>query len=335
MKNTLETRLGIFAALAIIAAVVLLEVIGGTDVFKKSYRLYALFNNVQDLKVGDAVKMAGVKVGRVDDIQLTDKQVKVTLRMNKGAVVRSDSKASVRFMGLMGQNYVALDMGGGVPLGPDQLVQTVEQADLNVLMARLDNVASGIENVTKSFSGDRIDNLLGPLTDFFKRNKDDLSATIGNIKVVSDNMAQGKGTVGKLLTDDALYNSALTTVKGFESTSGDLRAALNDAKLTLSRAETVITNINQTITDINSGHGTIGRLIKDEKLYTETTDAMTNLKEILQKINQGQGTVGKLVNDESLIKNAKATLQKLDKATDSLEDQGPMTVIGMAVGKVF
>jgi phospholipid/cholesterol/gamma-HCH transport system substrate-binding protein len=62
---------------------------------------------------------------------------------------------------------------------------------------------------------------------------------------------------------------------------------------------------------------------------------MTNLKEILQKINQGQGSVGKLVNDESFYKNAKLSLQKLDKATEGLEDQGPLSVLGIAVNSLF
>jgi phospholipid/cholesterol/gamma-HCH transport system substrate-binding protein len=61
----------------------------------------------------------------------------------------------------------------------------------------------------------------------------------------------------------------------------------------------------------------------------------TNLKEILQKINQGQGTVGKLLNDESFYKNAKMTLQKVDKATEDLEDQGPLSVLGIAVNGLF
>jgi phospholipid/cholesterol/gamma-HCH transport system substrate-binding protein len=62
---------------------------------------------------------------------------------------------------------------------------------------------------------------------------------------------------------------------------------------------------------------------------------MTNLKEILQKVNQGQGSVGKIINDEELYKNAKLTLQKLDQATEGLEDQGPLSILGIAVGKLF
>ena len=55
---------------------------------------------------------------------------------------------------------------------------------------------------------------------------------------------------------------------------------------------------------------------------------MTNLKEILQKINRGNGTVGKLVNEQDFYRNAKMTLQKVDMATESLEDQGPISVMG-------
>jgi phospholipid/cholesterol/gamma-HCH transport system substrate-binding protein len=62
---------------------------------------------------------------------------------------------------------------------------------------------------------------------------------------------------------------------------------------------------------------------------------MTNLKEILEKINQGNGTVGKLVNDQEFYKNAKLTLQKVDKATEGLEDQGPLSVIGILANGLF
>ena len=78
-----------------------------------------------------------------------------------------------------------------------------------------------------------------------------------------------------------------------------------------------------------------GKLVKDETLYRETTASMTNLREILQKVNQGQGTVGKLVNDQEFYRNAKLSLQKLDKATDSLEDQGPLSVVGTMVQYLF
>ena len=62
---------------------------------------------------------------------------------------------------------------------------------------------------------------------------------------------------------------------------------------------------------------------------------MVNLKEILEKMNRGQGTVGKLINEDSFYKNAKLTLQKVEKATEGLEDQGPLSVLGIMVNSLF
>jgi len=75
--------------------------------------------------------------------------------------------------------------------------------------------------------------------------------------------------------------------------------------------------------------------VNDDKLYRETTVAMSNAREILEKVNKGQGSVGKLVNDETFYKNIKVSLQKLDKATEGLEDQGPLSVLGIAVQSLF
>jgi len=75
--------------------------------------------------------------------------------------------------------------------------------------------------------------------------------------------------------------------------------------------------------------------VTDDKLYTATTASMTNLNQILLKVNQGQGTIGKLVNNQEFYKNAKLTLQKVDKATDGLEDQGPLSVLGIIANNLF
>ena len=328
MKNTLETRLGLFFALALIAAFIILEMLGGTAFFKGGYKLNALFNNIQELKVGDPVKMAGVEIGRVESVGLTNSQVRVTFRVfSKDTAVRTDSKATVKFTGLMGQNFVAIDFGtsAGVLAVEGAFLQTAEQPDLSQIMARLDNVATGVENLTKSFTGDKIDNLLGPFTDFLKQNQLPLTATIGNLKTISDNIAQGKGTVGLLVNDPALYNTTLTTVSNLQ---GTMQSLSDDLKLTLGQAKGIFA-------DIEKGQGTVGKLLKDETLYNETSLAMTNLREIMQKINRGEGTVGKLINDESLLKNVKLSLQKLDKATEGLEDTGPLQVISTAVGSLF
>src|SRR5439155_7545435 len=300
------------------------------DFFKAGYRVRAQFNNVQELRVGDPVKIAGVQIGRVDAISLTNNKVEVRMKLTKPEMVHTDSKATVKFVGLLGQNFVAIDFGSATAprVAENQLLETTEQADLSTLMVKLENVASGVENLTKSFSGDTINNLLGPFTDFLKENNPKLSAVLGNLQTISSQIAKGEGTIGKLIMDDRLYNSALTAVTNLNSLGDDLKLTLGDAKQTLAGARTIMDQIN-------AGQGTVGKLIKDETLYRETTAAMTDLHGILQKINQGQGSIGKLVNDDSLFKNAKMTLQKLDKATEGLEDQGPLSVLGIAVNSLL
>lgn len=330
MKNTLETRLGVFFALALLAALLILELIGGADFFKGGYRVHALFNNIQDLKEGAAVKMAGVPIGRVETIDLTEGKVKVTMKINRGKTIHTDSKAVIKFTGLLSENFVSIDFGTATSpkLEADQTITTAEQPDLSSLMAKLEGVAEGIQGMTKNFSGDSFQNLLGPFTDFLKENNPRFTAILGNLQNISSQIADGKGAVGKMINDPALYNSALTTVSNLESTSADLRGLITQARGAVDQA----TNM---ISQINAGQGTLGKLMYDEKLYTETATAMVNLKEILQKVNRGEGSAGKLVNDDSLIKNAKLTLQKLDVATEGLEDQGPLSVLGMAIGRLF
>jgi phospholipid/cholesterol/gamma-HCH transport system substrate-binding protein len=316
MKNTLETRIGLFVSLVLLAGFLLITTIGGLTQWRPGKHVVALFNNAQDLKQGASVKMAGVEIGRVESISLETNKVKVVMKLHPDAIVKTDSTATIKFTGLLGQNFVAIDFGtADAPAATEgAYLSSAEQPDLSAIMAKLDNVATGVENLTKSFSGDKIDNLLGPFTDFLKQNSANLTATIANIHAVSEQIAEGKGTVGKLINDDTLYLSALNTVS-------NLQGVATDARMTLA--------------DVNAGQGTLGHLMKDDTLYNETTASMTNLKEILQKINQGKGSVGKLVNDEDFYRNVKLTLQKVDKATDSLEDSGPLTVIGTVADKLF
>jgi phospholipid/cholesterol/gamma-HCH transport system substrate-binding protein len=323
MRNTLETRLGMFFAMGLLALVLIFELIGGVDFFHRGVRVRTRFNSIQELRVGDPVKMAGVQIGRVSAISLADNKVEVALKLTRPDRVRTDSKASIKFVGLLGQNYVAIEFGS--PTSPqvtdDTVLDSTEQVDLSTIMVKLDSVASGIENVAKSFSGDSLGNLLGPFTDFMKENKPKITALFDNLQKTSTAIANGEGTIGKLIQEDTLYKSAVEAVNKLTATSEDLRVTLSDAKAVVER--------------VNAGEGTVGKLIKDESLFTETKAAMTNAKEILQKVNQGQGTVGKVINDESLFRNAKLTLQKVEKATESLEDQGPMSALGILMNSLF
>lgn len=316
MKNSLETKLGIFVAITVIAALLIIEKLGSTDVFSHGRHISALFDSAQDLKVGDRVKMAGVEIGRVEAIGLTTNKVQVTLRLAEKAAVKTDSRAIIKFTGLMGQNYVAIDFGSPAATLAEEgtIIASGEQPDLSAIMAKLDAAASGIQNLTATFTPDTINNLMGPLVDFVKQNSAPLTATIANVKNISSEIAAGQGTIGKLIFDDSLYTSAMATVSNLQETASSARLV---------------------ISNVNAGQGSLGKLLTDDTLYQATTASMTNLNQIMFKINQGNGTIGKLVNDPEFYKNAKMSLQKLDKAADGLEDTGPLSVIGTMIGNLF
>jgi phospholipid/cholesterol/gamma-HCH transport system substrate-binding protein len=320
MKNSLETKLGYFVFMALIAAWAVVETVGSGDWFHHGRRVSALFDTVQDLKPGDRVKMAGVEIGRVEDIQLTDTKVRVIMKLREKAIVKTDSKVSVKYTGLMGQNFVAVAFGS--PAAPEAKdgaeLESQEQPDLSAIMTKLEGAVDGIQNMTKAFSSDDIHNLFGPLGDFFKSHRDQLAATIANITNITAQVASGQGTVGRLIYQDALYASALTTVSNLQTAS--------------SSANDLIASVQLVVTNASAGQGTFGKLLTDDGLYYTAASSMTNLNQILLKINQGTGTVGKLVNDQEFYQNAKLSLQKLDKAADGLEDQGPLSVIGILAG---
>lgn len=324
MKNNLEIGLGLFFAFVLVALFILMEVAGGLNFLSETVSVGARFSDIRDLKEGDPVKMAGVEIGKVASIGFADNQVLVNMQLeiDKAEAVKTDSTASIQFMGLMGQNYIAIEFGqAGVAITPGAEIGTREQPDFGTLMSQIDGVADGIKQVTDTFGGEKISDILAPLADFLKENKDKVSAIISNVQVSTAQISQGEGTIGRLINDDELYQTAVATVEKLNQTSATLDLAIADAQAAIS--------------DLRAGKGTLGKLATDEALFEETKIAMTNLRQILEKINRGEGSVGSLVNDASLIDNAKATLQKVEKATEGLEDQGPLSVIGLAVGRLF
>lgn len=313
MKNTLETRLGMFAAVIVIAALLLLEMVGTLDALREGHRIHARFDNARELKAGDRVKLAGVEVGRVERIELEEEKARVTMWLRADARVRADSVAVIRFAGLMGQNFVALSFGSpAAALAVDGAeLPTAEQPDLNALMVKLDAAVGGVEELTRNFSPEQ---LLGPINELVHENRTNATEALENLRAISSQIREGRGTLGRLVMDDSLYFSALNTVTNLNAASLDLRLAFADAR---------------------AGKGTVGRLLTDDALYNSAAASMTQLHEILSKVNRGEGTAGRLINDDRFYNSAKLTLQKLDRATEMMEDQGPVSVLGTLIGTFY
>ena len=119
-----------------------------------------------------------------------------------------------------------------------------------------------------------------------------LSAAAKNIETLTNRLANGTGTLPKLMQDGQVY--------------ADLRRSLESLRLTLE--------------DIRSGRGTLGKLLQDPTLYDELHGAVREVKQVALKINQGTGTFGRLVNDPSLYEEAKRTISSLGELSTSLSN---------------
>ena len=106
--------MGLFALAGIVALAILSLRLGKFELFNHNgYVIYANFDNISGLKVGDQVEIAGVQVGKVISISLKDYRAHVGLRINEGVHVDTDAIASIKTSGIIGDKYVSVSLGGG------------------------------------------------------------------------------------------------------------------------------------------------------------------------------------------------------------------------------
>lgn len=109
----MELSVGVFVLVGILALGYLSIQLGGMDVFgTDSYDIRAKFSSVTGLRPGASVEMAGVQIGKVENIALVDNEAMVTLRIDKNVKLAIDTIASIRTKGILGEKYVSLSQGG-------------------------------------------------------------------------------------------------------------------------------------------------------------------------------------------------------------------------------
>ena len=129
-SRTTQLIVGIFALLGIAALGYLSMRLGRVELFPPpGYTLYADFDNLGGLKSGDQVEIAGVKVGKVQDITLKGNRAHVALRLNQGVEVDDDAIAEIDTSGLIGDKYVSISLGAGEQdLGDGGVIRRTQSA---------------------------------------------------------------------------------------------------------------------------------------------------------------------------------------------------------------
>lgn len=320
---TNEQRIGLFFIIGVVLLFVAVELTLGVGVFKKRYTLYATFRDVQGLDTGADVRLAGIKAGRVAGMQIENGHVKVSLSIDGAQVVKKDSVATLDFRALSGERFVALSLGTPTakPAEPGDVLEGETPASFSDVVNQLSSVATSVNDLVTNLN-DNSSRLLGSLADLVERNRSALSDVAENVASITAKLDRGTGTLGLLLNDPQLYHRVTETM-------GDVRQSVQD--------------LGRVARDLADGQGTLGKLLtEDGGLYgqmRETVDDLSetarNAQEITQNLRAGQGTIGKALTDDSLYSEAQDTLRTVNRATQSVEDQAPLSILGTIVTSLF
>jgi len=302
---------------------------------KGGYRVNAAFQSLRELRVGSEVRQAGVTIGTVDSVRLNADHAEATLLIRKEFPIAKDATAAIAMSGLIGSSYISLDFGtpaaGTLAQDGTAVLRTHDTPDLNEIMTQLGGIGDDLKvavNKIGSAFGDNPDGtpgLVKNLNNLVNENRGQLTTTISNLNEITTQIRSGQGTLGKLINDPAAYNTLLDAVTQIKDAATEAKGFLADAQ----------TNVNGLLTDVRAGRGALGTLIYDEDTAKNLKLAMKNITDITTKMNNDQSSFGQLISNDGIIRDAKATLRKVDRAMDGVSDSGPITAVGVLVNGLW
>jgi phospholipid/cholesterol/gamma-HCH transport system substrate-binding protein len=313
-----EARVGIFVLLGLIVLTFFtFRVSKWGLIAEKGYRLTVDFDTASGLEPKSDVKMAGVPIGKVEEIQLAGNRARLILRIQQGIRIPIDSVASIQTQGLLGEKYVEIlpgkDGQRNLPAG-GQVANTLSPTNLDEMVRKLSAIGDDVKMFTET-----------------------LSATFGT--------EEGKKALGDILRDVRATTSALRTVvqgneQRFERILANidrLSADLSDISATNKQdVRTTIANLRSFSDTLKSETPSLVRKLEEmsDRVSGVVGDNRENLKESIQnlkaasarldntldaagkvmaKIDRGDGTLGKLVNDNTAHTSLTETLDGVSR----------------------
>ena len=304
-----ELRVGLFVlvGLAVLAAGIFY--VTGAQFLGPKYRLRTFLPEVSGLAAGAPVRIDGVEVGNVEKIAIAsrtpgkvpekNKNIEVILRINRDYQkdILTDSSASLVTEGLLGNRYVNITRGfTGVPLKEGQELPGVEEKAIKEVVERSADVLANLQVLSE------------------------------NVQDLIQGVQEGKGTLGKLLTDDQAYRHLNSILAKSDEMIGDIRAGQGTlGKLVASdelyaKLRSGVDNANLILADVRAQKGTIGKLLYDPTLYDQAKQAVTSGNAMFADVRAGKGTLGKLATDDVLYNKLRDTSTNLASATAKLNE---------------
>jgi len=304
-----ELRVGLFVLVALFVIAVGIFYVTGASFLGPKYKLRTYLPEVAGLSNGAPVRLDGVEIGNVDSIKLTprtagrtpekSRNIEVVMRLDRHFQndILNDSTASLVTEGLLGNRYVSVTRGfTGTPLKENQEVQGTEEKAIKEVV---ENSADVLANL-KALSQDVRDLIAG--------------------------VQQGRGSLGKLLTDEQAYNHLNNILaKSDQMVSGIQHGQGTIGKLVTSdemygKVNATLDNVNGIVSDVRAQKGTIGKLLYDPSLYEEAKKALENGNAMIGDVRSGKGSLGKLATDDELYNKLRESSSNLASATAKLND---------------
>jgi phospholipid/cholesterol/gamma-HCH transport system substrate-binding protein len=240
-KLEIEMQAGIFIFIGLVAAMVtILMMGGGQSLFEKTYRINLEVSDTAGLAKGGLVSSGGVKIGVIDDIKFSEnyENVHITLRINESARqrIREDSVVRFQTQGVLGDKYLevvggssdkpAVADGGSIQVEQGKDLSTVFAEGSTALSLLKENLAN-LKVVTSSLAKrNQMEAIMKDLSETSANLKDithkfkdsnavaELGTTMKNLRIVSDKMKNGEGTIGALMSDASLYEGLKNLIGG-------------------------------------------------------------------------------------------------------------------------
>ena len=273
MRLSAEARVGLVVILGVMILTYMTFTVGGYRFGRETgYRLYAIFNTIAGLDAKSSVKVAGVEIGKVEDIILLDGKARVTLRVKPEIQLRRGTQASIRATGLLGEKYVELLPGSEEDFLQDEdtLEESQQAADLDQLINQFSAIAVDIKAVSASFR-----EALG--TDEGEKS---LKEIVANIRELTRNLNRAI----KDSRED--FTVAMANIR---EVSDSFKDDLPDLMASLQRTSE---NLEIITTRLEEGEGTIGKLMADEEIYDQLSVALKGVGGAVSRLERYKTMVG-------------------------------------------
>ena len=278
-----EVKIGIYAVVILLAAWAGIRFLSGLDVLGRSRNYNAHYESVNGLQDAAAVVINGVKVGQVTGVEINFEQggADVQLSIDSSIDIPADSKAMMFSAGLMGGKSIEIKLGEA-----KEYLKSGDNIQTGVTLDMFDTLANELGDI-KAQVTTLLDNLNQTITgvdSLIDDNSKNLTKTIASLNAVMADLKKSNiignidGFCATLNENGAKLDSIITDIN---SVTKSLNEQHSGEKLAQA-----INEVNTLLAKVNSGSGSIGNLVSDEKLYKELAQASQNLSLLLADLKE-------------------------------------------------